>query len=276
MARASDDSARKHKEARQKKLLLVLTPVLLGLVALQAPKLLAAVGGDADSSAPAPAAAESASGETQPEASAPASAGDGTANPSAGARAHSTASAPPSPSLLNTDSPPASDAFHLVAFTRFRAKNPFERSFTAAEASAAGGSAGTAEGTSGATTSGGSASQDEAAPGSASASSGRDSSPPSSSSTGDEADEAPNAARISTNRKAETVAVDETFPARDPIFRLVTLKADAARVALTGGSFSTGQATVTLRKGHRVVLVSQPDGTRYTLELVGLGRVAVR
>ncbi len=272
MARASDDSARKHKQARQKKLVLVLTPVLLGVLALQAPKLLAAVGGDASSSAAPPAATESASGETPPGASATASDADGTANASAGAPAGSTASPAPPPSLLDTDSPPPSDAFHLVTFTRFRAKNPFERSFTAAEASDAGASAGTAEATSDANASDSSAQTDESAPGSAGASSGADSSRLSPSPA---EDEAPNAARISTNRKAETVAVDETFPAHDPIFRLVSVKAGAARVALTGGSFSTGQSTVTLRKGHRLVLVSEPGGARYRLELVGVGRVAV-
>lgn len=80
----------------------------------------------------------------------------------------------------------------------------------------------------------------------------------------------PTSAQISVNGEAEKVVVGATFPAADPVFRLVSLTKTTAKVAIDGGSLSTGDATVTLTKGKKVTLMNTADGTRYELVLLSL------
>ncbi|MBA2615468.1 MAG: hypothetical protein H0U90_06770 [Actinobacteria bacterium] len=54
----------------------------------------------------------------------------------------------------------------------------------------------------------------------------------------------------------------------DPIFRLVSLTSKTGKVGLVTGQYSTGSATVTIKVGKSVTLVSQPDGLRYRITLV--------
>jgi hypothetical protein len=80
----------------------------------------------------------------------------------------------------------------------------------------------------------------------------------------------PTSAKISVNGATEPVTVGATFPSSDPVFRLVSLTKTSAKVAVAGGSLSTGSPTVTLTKGKKVTLMNTADGTRYELVLVSV------
>lgn len=75
-------------------------------------------------------------------------------------------------------------------------------------------------------------------------------------------------AEISVNGTVEKVTVSQTFPAADPVFKLVSLTKKTAKITIAGGSLSTGDGTVTLTKGKKVTLMNTADGTRYELILV--------
>lgn len=77
---------------------------------------------------------------------------------------------------------------------------------------------------------------------------------------------------ISVNGKVARVASQGTFPAGSPVFRLVSFSSDSAQVAIVGGSYSDGGATLTLRLNRPVTLENQTSGQRYTLELVATPR----
>jgi hypothetical protein len=75
-------------------------------------------------------------------------------------------------------------------------------------------------------------------------------------------------AQISVNGASDGVAVGATFPSSDPVFRLVSVSGRTAKVAIDGGSYASGEATITLTKGQPVTLVNTADGTRYRVELL--------
>jgi len=81
----------------------------------------------------------------------------------------------------------------------------------------------------------------------------------------------PSTAKISVNGAAEEVSVGSSFPSDDPVFKLVSLTSSTAKVAVAGGSLSSGAPTVTLTKGKKVTLMNTADGTRYDLVLVSVG-----
>jgi hypothetical protein len=74
-------------------------------------------------------------------------------------------------------------------------------------------------------------------------------------------------AQISVNGTSEGVSVGATFPVSDPIFKLVAATGKTAKIAIDGGSYAGGEATITLKKGQPVTLVNTADGTRYRLVL---------
>jgi hypothetical protein len=76
-------------------------------------------------------------------------------------------------------------------------------------------------------------------------------------------------AQISVNGATEGVSLNATFPTSDPVFRLVSVTAKTAKVAIDGGSYASGDPTITLEKGKPVTLVNTADGTRYRVVLVG-------
>jgi hypothetical protein len=78
-------------------------------------------------------------------------------------------------------------------------------------------------------------------------------------------------AQISVNGATEGVSVNATFPTSDPVFRLVSVASKTAKIAIDGGSYASGDATITLEKGKPVTLVNTADGTRYRVVLVGTG-----
>jgi hypothetical protein len=77
-------------------------------------------------------------------------------------------------------------------------------------------------------------------------------------------------ATISVNGVAERVAVGATFPRSNPIFRLVRATQTTVDVSIVGGSYTSGQSTVTLSKGKPVTLMNSADGTRYELRLLAV------
>jgi hypothetical protein len=74
-------------------------------------------------------------------------------------------------------------------------------------------------------------------------------------------------ATISVNGVKEKVTVSRTFPKKDPVFRLVSLKEDTAKIGIAGGTLTGGSQTVTLTKGEPLTLLNTVDGKRYKLEL---------
>jgi hypothetical protein len=75
-------------------------------------------------------------------------------------------------------------------------------------------------------------------------------------------------AQISVNGATGGVSVNAAFPTSDPVFRLVSVSAKSAKVAIDGGSYASGDPTITLKKGEPVTLVNTADGTRYRVVLV--------
>jgi len=84
----------------------------------------------------------------------------------------------------------------------------------------------------------------------------------------------PTTASISVNGIVETVAVGADFPVAAPVFHLVALTATAAKIAIVGGSYADGAATITLKKGKTLTLENTSDGSRYVLRLIALNPVA--
>ena len=83
----------------------------------------------------------------------------------------------------------------------------------------------------------------------------------------------PTTASISINGVVETVTVGVDFPVAAPVFHLVALTATSAKIAIVGGSYADGAATVTLKKGKSLTLENTADGSRYVLRLLALDPV---
>jgi hypothetical protein len=101
---------RQQKEAKQKKLLIVLIPLFLGLVAWQGPKMHKAFLGPPPEATPPPAATTTAPAD--PAATPPSTQTE-------------TTGATPAAGLVDTDVPPASATDRLVSFSRFASRDPF-------------------------------------------------------------------------------------------------------------------------------------------------------
>jgi hypothetical protein len=84
----------------------------------------------------------------------------------------------------------------------------------------------------------------------------------------------PTAAVISVNNDApQLVHPGDDFPLApyEAIFHLVSLRPGAAKIAIAGGSYTSGAATVTLKKGKPLTLENTADGTRYVVRLFWTG-----
>ncbi|HYY32474.1 MAG TPA: hypothetical protein VE693_02675 [Gaiellaceae bacterium] len=77
------------------------------------------------------------------------------------------------------------------------------------------------------------------------------------------------AATIEVNGTSEDLAIGDSFPASDPTFKLVAVNAQAATIGLVSGSFSNGDATISINVGETLVLQAD-DGARYAIKLVSL------
>jgi hypothetical protein len=77
-------------------------------------------------------------------------------------------------------------------------------------------------------------------------------------------------ASLEVNGTAEDVKIGERFPAGDQAFRLVNAGGQSAEIGLASGSFANGQETIAVSVGETLVLVSDPDGKRYAIKLLGV------
>ena len=80
----------------------------------------------------------------------------------------------------------------------------------------------------------------------------------------------PNAALIKTNGHRQVVAVGDGFPTGQPLFKVVALGKKGVRIGVVGGSFTSGIPTLLLKKGHKIELANEADGSHYILQLVRL------
>jgi hypothetical protein len=78
------------------------------------------------------------------------------------------------------------------------------------------------------------------------------------------------AALILYNGKKLVVPLGFGFPAKHPLFRLVTLGIKTIRIGLVGGSFANGKTTLPLQRGHKVSLSDSTTGDKFVLRLVKL------
>jgi hypothetical protein len=76
-------------------------------------------------------------------------------------------------------------------------------------------------------------------------------------------------ATIEVNGTSEDVRVNDSFPASDPTFKLVSVTETAAVIGLVSGSFSNGDDTITINVGETLVLAAD-DGTRYAIKIVSV------
>jgi len=84
----------------------------------------------------------------------------------------------------------------------------------------------------------------------------------------------PNSAVITVNGGApQKISAGQDFPLApyDPLFHLASVGRGFAKVSIAGGSLSSGNATVKLRKGHPLTLQNDADGTQYVLRLLWTG-----
>jgi hypothetical protein len=244
----AEQALRAQKDARQKKVLLVLAPILIGLLAWQGPGMLKAfTGGD---SPPATAA------QPTETAAAPDPAADAAPSTAAGDPA---ATATGGSSLPDADEPYTPGAGQLVGFDRFIGKDPFRQQVAAKAAD------------SGAPDPGPDGGKDDDGSGGGAGSGGDDQPPDGGGGDGDGDGDAFATATLAVNGVSETVSVDGTFPTSDPVFRLVSIGARSVKIGLVAGEFSNGARTIKVALGKKVTLVSQPDGFRFTIKLVTLG-----
>jgi hypothetical protein len=213
MAAKAEEALRKRKEAQQKKILIALAPVLLGLLVWQGPKTYSAVmGGSA-----APAAPPATTPTTTTTSPVPLPTGT-TPTPPAGSPTSAT-------SLRDSDPLLSPGTGQLIVFSRFLSKDPFR-----------------------------------AKPSSTSSTDGSEGPTGNASS-----------ASLEVNGRTEEVKIGERFPAGDPAFRLVNAGGQSAEIGLASGSFSNGQETIAVNVGETLVLISDPDGKRYAIKLLGVG-----
>jgi hypothetical protein len=249
------------KQAKQKKILVVLGIVLLAVVALQGPRLLKQVGGSSSSPAPAASAAD------QEQAAAASAAAAATP----GAPAASTAAAPVASSVslatARTSANPRRPAEEgqLRAFSLFTPKDPFVQSLP--------------DETSGATSPTGEPTLSDTQPGAAgkkAAAAAKASSGPATSaakagpSQTAPPDGPPEYATISINGTPEQLALDDMFPAQEDVFVLLSLKPKSAEISIAGGKLTKGES-LTLKMGKPVTLVNTATGARYALKLLYTG-----
>lgn len=77
-------------------------------------------------------------------------------------------------------------------------------------------------------------------------------------------------ATINVDGKPQQLELKDTFPDSGPVFVLRSLSKKQAKIGVAGGSFDDGQA-VTLQLGKKVTLLNTATGERYVLRLVYTG-----
>ena len=243
MAKKIDPKA---KAKKQKIIAGVLGALLVGVLAFQGPRTLKMLHQSSASASPA-ATTTAATGTTGASGALAATAAAGSTAGGDGVN---------DPGVL-----PAPQSGQLLAFSRFRSKDPFTQQINIKcagdAASSAGCGASTAAQPSGTTTTTGKTKP-----------TGSGSTTPIS--TGGAGAVKLSSAEISVNGISESVAVGAKFPASNPTFVLVSLTKKSAKIGISGGSLEGSKQTVTLKKGVALTLMNTADGTRYVLRLVSV------
>jgi hypothetical protein len=257
MAVKQDKTTLAAAKARKQRIIVIVGGViLLGLAAIQGPKLWKQL------NPPAPGAKSAAAAPATTTATG--SVVD-TAAPAAVASSSVTVAVVAGVPISAGGAKPSARDGKLVAFTLFKAKDPFvqqvsdgstapDSSTTSTQTSSSGSS--TTAPSSGQTASG--APSDTAA-----ATGGTQTAPPAK----------PAFATIEVNDKAQQLALKDTFPKSNPTFVLVAVTRSSARIGVAGGTFDDGK-TLTLKMKKRVILADTATGVRYALKLVYTGATA--
>jgi hypothetical protein len=186
------------------------------------------------------------------------------------------ASAPAATSgqLVNTDLPPSSGTGQLVSFSVFETKNPFRPQVSTAQAPPDSGAAPSTANKGGAdlpssTTPTSTLPTSTTPSGTVVPPSGTTpvTTVPTDTSATTTTAVQPTVA-ISVNGVVSHVGTDGTFPTGAPVFRLVSWTKNVAQIGIVGGSYATGDATLTLHIGTPMTLENQTDGKRYRIELL--------
>ena len=244
---ATKNDLRAQKDRKQKIILAVGGVLLVGVVALQAPKLL-----NHFKSAPAAAPATT-PGVTTPGATTPTDTTAGTTTPtpapSIPVATPTKYSAQLAGVVITPASTPAAAQGQLFSFSRFKTKDPFVQQVNPSGAGSSSASSGTTTASNPGTTG------TPSAPGS----------PQASGPTGPLTN-----ATLLVNGRPQRLVLRQLFPKYDPIFVLVKLTQESARIGVAGGSFTAGN-TILLQMGKRVTLMNTTTGQRYIVKLVYVG-----
>jgi hypothetical protein len=259
-AKKKRQDAFKAKEKKQKIIAAVGGVLLLGLLAFQVPRVMKQMHrGSAQAAVPKTVSTPT---STTPTLAAPTTLRGDESSGTSSRPGGSTSS-----SGLITSSGGDATSGQLASFSRFESKDPFSQQVKTSttsdgSSSGSGSGGGTAGGTAGGSGSG-SGSDSGAGSGSGSSGSGSTATQP-----------APGSAVVSVNGTLMTVSVGTDFPQPStsdpnatPLFHLVSLTATTAKIAIAGGSYTSGASTVTLRVNKPVTLMNTADGSRYKLIL---------
>jgi hypothetical protein len=255
MATKVDAAAAKQ---RQQKIILIVGAVLLvGLMAIQGPKLLHRGSSSSSSSSAAPATSES-STETPAGTSTPAATGTPSTTSTAPGVAVATLKGGPSAQVagvvVKTAAPPAAGAGQLWSLSRFKSKDPFvqqvqDHTGTGTGASASAGGATTTASKGGGTTT----------------ASGSGVVTPSTSTPVAYA-----YATLVVNGQTQQLTLKDVFPKAQPTFILRAVDKKFVKIGVAGGKFTGGQA-VKLGLGEKVTLMNTATGQRFVMKLVYTG-----
>jgi hypothetical protein len=248
------------KAQRQKKIAIVLGALFAVLLVVQVPKTLKKLHGSSS-----PAAAPVSSSSRTP----------GTPTPAAPASSTTLTAASSSAKLPESDLPPRRSKSQLFSFERFRSKDPFAQQVSDATAGTPAYS-GTAPAVTASSSTAGMASSSSAIPATTQAQPAQ----PATAATpirtaasvtaGSASSQKVTAAVIEVNGQPQTVGISQAFPQASPTFRLVSARGQAAMIGIAGGSFASGNKTLTLRLGKTLTLMNTSGGQRYELRLVSV------
>jgi hypothetical protein len=185
------------------------------------------------------------------------------ATQAAPARSTAKRTAPQPARVVPRETTPAPRRLHLL--TRFRSKDPFIQQVDANESAGSDGPTPSAPAAS-APASAAPASAAPAAPAAA------ETAKPARPTFTVESAGADGSAMLSVTGAEEKVRVAGTFPKEKPVFRLVSLKDDTAKIGIAGGTLKGGSQTVTLTKGEPLTLLNTVNGKRYKVELGAISR----
>jgi hypothetical protein len=249
------ENAAAQKQARQRKLLLLLlVPALAIVLVVQGPRLKDQLQGAQEKTQSVQGQVVEGIKEVAPTDSATPGATTATGEASSPTDPLSSATAALADGQLpNTDELTPADEDELISFTRFAARDPFVQLVDETSADAASAAAPV-----GGTSDTGALPEPIPVPVTT----------PGTGTTDGTATTGSTQASISVNGIVAAVSVGETFPDRDPAFTLVAIEGNTVKIGLSDGTFSTGGETIDLSVGDSVTLISQPDGARFTVNII--------